>query len=188
MPMHKVLLALPAVLFAACDDDPVSYSEPVGLALSVTSGSVEGDSLRAEKNVNTESGNPYAAFVARAEAAIGGSPSRIAVEGAALSLDATSRNVVVLTEVFAGVIDVAFVMNASRSTYPVADLALEPDAGAGPAAMVVRFDSGDMPDADHGDVVSGSFKAVLSGPAAAGFATLDADADVSLVLTFAAYE
>ena len=185
---YSILTALTLLAATACGDDPVSYSDPVGIALSVKSGDVGAGAVLEEKNINTESGNPYGAFVTAAEAEIGGSPSRISVDATTLTLDATSKNVDELPAVFAGVVSVSFVMNTSGATYPVASGTIGADDGAGPVALDVDFDSDDMEDADYDDLVGGSFKVVLAGVSATGFANLDADANLSVVLTFRAYE
>ena len=183
------LMILPALaLLVACGDDPVSYSDPVGLKLSLKSGDVSDGALLDEKNINTESGNPYGAFVGAAEAAIGGSPSRIEVEATTLALDAASTGVDGLVAVFAGDVDITFVMNGSSTAYPVGTATITADAVAGPVAMGVDFDSADMNEGDYADLVGGSFKVVLSGDAATGFEGLGADANLTVVLTFRAYE
>ena len=184
----SLLLAVAAFPAVGCGDDPVSYSDPVGLSLSVASGDVDNDgALLDEKNINTESGNPYGAFVSAAQDAIGGPPSSIVVEAATLSID-DSTGVAALEEIFAGDVDVDFVMNGSDTAYPVAARTIAVGDGGGPVDLDVRFDSGDLADVDYADLVGGSFKVVLSGAAAAGFAAASADADLSLVLTFTAYE
>jgi len=183
-----LLLSTLALVAAACGDDPVSYSDPVGLKLNVKSGDVENGVLLDEKNVNTESGNPYGAFVGAAEAEIGGSPSRIEVEAATLTLEATSTGVDGLPAVFAGDVVVGFVMNGSTTSHAVGTATITADAVAGPLAMAVDFDSSDLSEQDYADLVGGSFKIVLSGPAATGFDGLGADANLTVVLTFRAYE
>ncbi len=53
--------------------------------------------------------------------------------------------------------------------------------------MTVAFDSATMTAADYADLVGGAFKVVLTGPAATGFATKGATADMEATLTFVAY-
>lgn len=177
------------LLAAACGDDPVTYSEPVGLTMQASSGDIADGRIEEEKNINTESGNPYGAFVANAEAELGHAPSDIVVEGVTLELDlAASNNIDALGLLFAGDTDVTFVTNSSGATYPVAIHTFEATDPAGPIDFHVHFDSDTLTDADYTELVGGNFKVVLSGPAAPGFAALNADADMSLVLTFIAYD
>jgi len=175
-------------LAAGCGSDPVSVSDVVDLRLSLSSGDVSGGNLLDEKNVNTESGNPYGVFVQTARDEIGGEPSRITVENAAVTVESTSTNVSTLGGVFLGVTKVEFVMNGSTTRYMVASRDVLAADGAGLVPFSVSFDSGSIPAADYSDLASGSFKVVISGPAAVGFAGANADADLLVSLTFKAYE
>jgi hypothetical protein len=185
--MRTTYLSL--LLLGACGgDDPVSVSDVVDLKLSVSSGDVQGGIVLDEKNVNTESGNPYGVFVQTANDEIGGPPTRITVDGAAITIDATSNNVATLGEVFLGVTTIEFIMNGSATPYPVATLDVVAADGAGPVEFEVDFDSDNVPDADFADLASGSFKVAISGPPAATFEGANADADLTISLTFSAFE
>ncbi len=56
-------IALGSLALAACGDDPVSYSEPVGINLKAKSSDTINNVVTDDKGINTESGNPYGAFV-----------------------------------------------------------------------------------------------------------------------------
>jgi hypothetical protein len=176
------------VLAFGCGDDPVSVSDVVDLKLTLSSGDVANNTLLEERNVNTESGNPYGAFVASARDQIGGDPSHIAVTGTAVTVDASSNGVTMLGQVFGGATKFEFIMNGSTMRYVVATRNVVAGDGAGPIQFAVDFDSDTIPDADYADLASGSFKVVLSGPPAAGFASANADANLTLSLTFEAFE
>ena len=180
--------ALLAVLAAACGSkDPVSYSAPVGISLDVKSNDDVGGVILVDKNINNESGNPYGAFTNAAVQKIGRNPSRIQVTSATLTLDpATSTNVTVLEKVFSATVRLSFQMNGSNNSYPVASVT--GPTGAGPVTMPVTFDSGVMTPADFDALVGGSFKVVLTSPAASGFGTLGATAKLEATLTFVAFE
>jgi len=181
-----LLLPLAAALLAGCGSDPVSYSAPVGISLDARSGDVVAGAISADKNVNTESGNPYGAFANAAVQALGRNPSRIAVTSATLELESSSTGVPSLQEVFAGTVSIGFVMNGSSTVYPVASV-VNP-TGAGPVAMSVSFDSASMAPGDYDDLAGGSFKVELDGTAAAGFAAADAIARMTATFGFVAYE
>jgi hypothetical protein len=175
-----------AVLATACGaEDPVTYSAPVGISLDVRSGDVAGDAIRVDKNVTTESNNPYGAFVNGAVKALGGNPSRIGVSSATLALEPSSTGVTTLEQVFTATTRLSFEPNGTTSLYPAASVALP--TGAGPVPMQVSFDSTSMTPADYDALVGGNFKVVLTGTPAAGFGSATATARLQAVLTFVAY-
>ena len=187
MRLHHAFVCL-GLFAGGCSDDPVSVSDVVDLKLTLSSGDVAGGTLLDEKNVNTESGNPYGVFVQMAREEIGGDPSRITVEATGVTVDATSRNVTTLGAVFAGATKLEFIMNGSATAHTVATRDVVAADGAGPVPFEVSFDSDKIPDADYADLASGSFKVALAGPPASTFAAANADADITLSLTFKAYE
>ncbi len=180
------LLAAVAALATACGSkDPVSYSAPVGISLDVRSADVVGDTVEVDKNVTTESGNPYGAFTNAAVTALGGNPSRIAVTSATLTLEPSSTNVTTLQQVFTGTVHLAFQPIGSDTLYPAASV-VQP-TGAGPVSMQVSFDSASMTPADFQDLVGANFRVVLTGTPATGFGSAGATARMEAVLTFVAY-
>ncbi len=186
---HALLAAtlLLAVLASACgSSDPVSYSAPVGISLDARSSDVAAGQVHVDKNISTESGNPYGAVVNAAVKALGHAPSRIVVTSATLTLDAASSSqVTALEQVFTGQVRVSFQPNGSSNTYPVASVTSP--TGVGPVTLAVTFDSSSMTPADFGDLVGGAFKVALDGPAASGFAAGSAKADLTATLTFEAF-
>ena len=176
-----------AVLAACGGNDPVSYSAPVGISLPVASKDVVSGALSADKNINTENGNPYGAFTSAARAQLGGQdPSHIAVTGVTLELlTATSSGVTALEQVFTGLVSVGFQVS-SGTLYPVGTITNP--VGAGPVALTTAFDSESLPDADRAAITQGQFKVVLSGTAANGFASASATADLKATFTFVAYK
>lgn len=188
--MHFIRLVSCALLVQlGCSDDPVSYSAPVGINLKAKSADTVNAVVTDEKGITTESGNPYGAFVADAETALGGAdPSRIEVASVALLLGGGSAGVAALGEIFDGTVDVQFQMNDSNNSYPVADVDVDAAVGAGPVDLAVSFDSGQVQGDDYTRLLGGSFKVVLRGPAATGFTTKGADADLQLTFDFEAFE
>src|SRR5262245_5126240 len=121
----KLVLSLSlslSFLAAACGDDkgePVSVSDQVGIELKADSDKVVGGTVSDEKNINTEEGNPYGAFVNDAVGQIGHDPSAIDVDSVALLVGAGS-DVTALNQVFDGQVEVLFQMTTSNDTIPVA--------------------------------------------------------------------
>ncbi len=173
-------------LLAACGSDPVSFSAPVGINLKVKSGDVTGTAVSDEKGINTESGNPYGKFVADARTKIGRDPGSVEVDSVKLTLGAQSTGVVTLQEVYAGDVDIAFVIDDSNNTLDVAHV-IDP-TGVGPVGVAVKFEAIDANSADYAKFLAGSFKVVIRGTAAPGFSSKGADANLQATLTFAAFE
>jgi hypothetical protein len=84
--MKRTLLL---VVAAACGSDPVNYSSPVGIELKAKSGDVSGTAISEQKDITTETGNPYSAFVNDATRMIGRDPARIEIDELTLTLGAS---------------------------------------------------------------------------------------------------
>jgi hypothetical protein len=192
MTMKKLLVLVPLALLAACGGkDPVSYSAPVGISLPVASKDASSGSISVGKSIDTESGNPYGAFVNDARARIGHDPSRIVLTATSLSLlTATSTGVAALEQVFTGTVTISFQMNGTSATYQVAEI-VNP-TGAGPVSLSVGLDSSSLPAEDRASLIQGQFKVVLSGAPPGGatgaFASGSDLADLVATFEFVAYE
>jgi hypothetical protein len=184
--MRHSTLALAVLALSACGgDDPVSYSAPVAINLKAESGDVSGAAISDEKGITTESGNPYGAFITAADAKLGHDPGRIEIDSLSLTLGAQSTGVTALEQVYVGPVEVLFLMNDTNNTY-AAGTVIDPSGTT--KAVSVSFDSGKLGDADWPKFLGGSFKVVIRGTAATGFATKGAKADLQLTFTFAAFE
>ena len=180
------LVWLPLVL-AACGTDPVQYSAPVGIELKAKSSDVASNVVSEQKDITTESGNPYGAFVNTAMSKLSGhAPSRIEIDQLTLTLGAQSTGVATLDEVVTGDVDVAFLVNDSNNTYD-AGHAMNP-TGAGPVTMSPSFDWAMVSPDDRTRMLNGSFKVSLRGSAAIGFQSKAADASLETTFTFTAFE
>ena len=182
-----LVMALCALPLVACGGDPVSYSAPVGINLKAKSSDTANNTVSAEKNISTESGNPFKVFVDQARQELDGqSPSRVELTSLTLLLGAQSVGTSSLTEVFASRVEVAFLMDESNNTY-IAGRA-ESVVGSGAIPMIVEFDSEALSAADYARFLDGKFKVVLRGAAASGFSTKGAEADFQATFTFTALE
>jgi len=176
-----------ACWLSACGGaDPISFSAPVSINLKAKSGDVSGTAISDEKGITTESGNPFGAFVTDANARLGREPGAVEIDSLSLTLGANSTGVVALDEVFAGDVDVAFIINDTNNTYDVGHV-IDP-RGVGPTNINVGFESVDVADEDYAKYLGGSFKVVVRGAAATGFGTKGAEANLQLTFTFAAFE
>jgi hypothetical protein len=182
----KMISLAMLVSLAACGDDPLSYSAPVAINLKAESGAVNGTAISDEKGINTESGNPYGAFIGDARARLGHDPARVEIDELRLTLGAQSEGVTTLEQVYTGDVDVLFLMNDTNNTYS-AGRVTNP-TGAGPVGVGILFDSTTVSEQDWVKLVGGSFKVVIRGTAATDFASKGAKADLQLAFTFAAFE
>jgi hypothetical protein len=130
------LCALLPLLLAHCADDPIAYSEVISLKLSgIKDGDAKNGVTTEEKNVNTESGNPYGAFLASAEGALDGAePGRVELSSALVGLHADSKGVAQLDQVFSRV---ELFISSSTATYPLGDAT---SLSASTAAFVLSED------------------------------------------------
>jgi hypothetical protein len=174
------------VMVAACGSDPVNYSSPVGIELKAKSGDVSGTAISEQKDITTESGNPYGAFVNNATQMLGRDPSRIEIDDLTLTLGAQSTGVATLDAVLVGDVDVAFIVNDTNNTYDAGHVTNP--TGVGPVPVDPVFEWSLVADQDRPKMLAGSFKVVVRGPAAAGFATKGAEASLQTTFTFTAFE
>ena len=188
--MTRLVLAsflLAAISLPACGSDPVSYSAPVGIELKAKSGDAPQGVIAEQKDITTESGNPYGAFVTDARTKLGGTdPGSIQLDSLTLTLGGQTTGVTGLEEIFTGPVDVQFLMNTSNNTYAVGSIT-DP-AGAGPDEVSVSFDDTQVGGDDWTALLGGQFKIVLRGAAADGFTTKGADASLELAFSFSAFQ
>jgi len=174
------------LVLGACGSDPVSYSAPVGIELHAKSGDVTQSVVTEQKDITTESGNPYGAFVNDAKAKLGGKdPTRIEIDKLTITLGAQSTGVSTLDQVLSGDVDVAFLANSSNNTYDAGHV-MNPTT-AGPVALDPDFEWTTVAAQDLPQMLGGSFKVVLRSPAATDFTTKGADATLQLTFTFTAF-
>ena len=173
------------LVVAACGSDPVGYSAPVGIELKAKSGDASANSITEQKDITTESGNPYGAFTNAATQKLGHAPSSIGLDQLTLTLGGQSNGVNALEQVVTGEVDAAFIVNDSNNTYDAGHVTSP--TGVGPVDMSTTFDWSKVTAADRDKMLGGSFKVVLRAPAAANFATLNAEASLQVTFTFAAF-
>lgn len=183
--MLKPMIALSSIAasLVACTDDPVSYSDEVGISLKAE---VVDGTVVDEKNINTESGNPYAAFIADARSVLGKDPGAIEVDRVELVVTDGS-SVTQLGQVFGGDVEVLFQINDTDAIYVVATGTILADLD-GPQQLDIAFDSDVVDAADYPKLVGGGFKVITTGPAAEGFDGKSATADLEVTFNFAAFE
>jgi hypothetical protein len=188
MSKTPLLAAITALSLAACGDDPVNYSAPVGIELKAKSGDVMNAAINENKGITTESGNPYGAFITDAMNRLGGrDPSHIELDKLTLTLGGQSTNVASLDQVMTGDVAVSFLTNDTNNTF-VAGHFTSP-TGVGPVdASSITFDWSQVGAPDVAKMLGGSFKVVITAPAAAGYDTKGAEASLELTFTFTAFE
>lgn len=185
--MQKLAYLLLTAPLAACGSSPVSDSAPVGINLKAKSGDVMTGAITESKDITTESGNPYGAFINDAMMKLGGkNPSTIELNQCQLTLGGTSTGVATLQDVFTGAVDIAFITDDTNDTYDAATITNP--MGVGPVDLDVTFDFSKVSSADQQKFMTGSFKVVLRGTAEGTFATKGAEADLLATFTFDALQ
>jgi hypothetical protein len=182
---------LPSLILhlAACGGDPISHSEPVGIELKAESGKVVGGVVTDEKNINTESGNPFGAFVSNARDALGkADPGSIEITEVTMLLGGTSTGVASIGDIFDGRVDVQFELDTSNDTLQVAHATIDSTTGAGPIPFDVDYDPATLSQANFEQLLAGSFKVIYRGPVQPDFAARNAKGDLQLTFTFEAFE
>jgi hypothetical protein len=176
-----VLVVLVAASALACGDDPVAYSETVSVKLSgIKNGDIQNQSASEDKNINTESGNPYAEFLKNARAKLGGrDPGYIEVASAFVRVHSDSKNVIAFEQVFT---DLELFLANSQTTIPAG-------TRTSPTGTSVQMKVPD--DLDYEPVAasmrSGDFKVGVRGGTVAT-PPVDFDMKLTIDLKFTAYE
>jgi hypothetical protein len=182
-----ILFAFVVASLAACGDDPIHYSAPVGIEVKTKSGDAANNVITEDKSITTESGNPYGKFIADARAKLGGrDPSVIELHQLTLTLGAQSTGVSALEQVMTGDVYVKFLVNETNNTYVAGHFASP--TGPGPVDAHETFDWSALGPQDVTRMLGGSFKVTFNAPGATDWATKGAEASLQLTFTFTAYE
>lgn len=176
--ISAVMLGL-AAFVTGCPEEPIAYSETVSLKLSgMKEGDVKNNELSEEKNVNSESGNPYGAFVKAATDALGRSPGRIAAKSAFLRIHSDSSGVTDFGEIFTSM---ELFFSDSATTIPVGTV-----GSPSGSSVEVALSEVDL-EALHDSMVGGDFKVGVRGATQA--TTPDKfELRISIDIAFEAYE
>lgn len=184
---HRFFMLVAALATAGCGDtDPnatntVNYSGPVSINLDkFKDGEVRNEAFDVDKNVNTESGNPYGAFLQLARAALGRSPAAVLVDRVTLTIGRDTTGVTTFQQFMGG--PLTLYLASSTATVNVGTVAMP--TGAGPVEVTITATRDTLAPINN-DLVNGSFKVGARVPAAAG-RPRSFDAKVSTVLYFRA--
>jgi len=165
----------------ACGDDPVAHSETISLKLSgIKNGDIKNGQASEDKEISTESGNPYGEFIKNAKAALGGkNPGSIELVSAIVRVHADSKNVSSLEAVFTSF---ELFLTTSSTTIPVGTVASPTGT-----SVNVKLDENVDYEPIFDQLLGGSFKAGVRGPTVAT-PPVDFDLKLTLDLKFTAYE
>lgn len=179
--------ALVAVVAFASACASVATSDIVTLNLKAKGDGVQSGVITEEKDIDTESGNPYGAFAKLAKDELGKAPGHVELDRCTISLGAKSKGVVALNKVFSGKVEVLFLVDSGKNSYVAASI--DKVSGSGPVVLSVSFDNSAISAADRAKIVDGKFKVVIRGNAAQEFdGNKDAEAELLVALTFSAFE
>lgn len=185
--MQKALLGFlggAALLAAAGCETAAATSDTIVIRLSgIKESDIRDGVVEREKNVTTETSNPYAAFLADARTALGADPSRIEVEAVSITLGGDSRGVVGFDELFAGQTNVFLRTDAGGTVYVGR---VDRPTGVGPVSFEVIAGEDELAPILP-DLLAGVFRVGVRG-ATARAATDDFDARIEVSIRFAAFE
>ncbi len=163
------------------DLNAAGYSGPVNVRLDkFKDGDVRNEAFDSDKDINTESGNPYSAFLRDARTALGRDAAAVLLDRMTFTLANDTRGVTAFEQIFAGTAVVYFA--TSSVTVNVGTAAMP--TGAGPVAVTVTASRADLLPINAA-LLSGQFKVGVRVPAAAG-RPASFDARVSTTLYFRA--
>lgn len=156
-----------AAMAAGCGDDGTTdlntagYSGPVNVRLDkFKDGDVRNDAFDSDKDIDTESGNPYAAFLRDARTSLGRDPAAVVLDRMTFTLASDSRGVTGFEQIFAGT---AVVYLATSAVTVNVGTAVMP-TGAGPIAVQVTATRAELAPINAA-LVSGHFKVGMRVPA-----------------------
>lgn len=163
------------------DLNTVGYSGPVSLRLDKFKDSeVRNEAFDSDKDIDTEQGNPYAAFLRDARASLGRDAAAVVVDRITFTLASDTRGVTAFEQILAGTAVVYFA--TSSVTVNVGSVAMP--TGAGPVSVNVTASRADLAPINAA-LLSGRFKVGIRVPAAPG-RPASFDARVSTTLYFRA--
>ena len=166
---------------ASPDPNTVGYSGPVNVRLdNFKDGDVHSGAFDSDKDIDTESGNPYGAFLQDARAALGRDPAAVVLDRVTFTLASDTRGVTDFAQIFAG--PAVVYLATSAVTVNVGTVASP--AGAGPVTVLLTAARADLAPINAA-LVSGHFKVGMRVPAAPG-RPASFDARVSTTLYFRA--
>lgn len=146
------------------DPNTVGYSGPVNVRLDkFKDGDVRNGAFDSDKEINTESGNPYAGFLRDARTGLGRDAAAVVVDRMTFTLASDSRGVIGFEQFLAGTAQVYF---ATSSVTVNVGTAVMP-AGAGPVTVQITATRADLAPINAA-LLSGNFKVGMRVSAAAG--------------------
>lgn len=191
--VRPFLIGSLAFAIAGCGSDdedktPVSVSDPVGITLNVVATDIQNGIITTDKNINTEEGNPYAVYIAKARDVLKGDPGRIEINKMDLDLNNKQSDTAALNEIFNGDVKFDFVMNDSGAVVDVGNGLVDSTVqGPGPIPMTVTFESKKIEDKDWKKFLDGGFKVKMTAPANPTFTGKKTSSSVKITLYFEAY-
>lgn len=186
-PLARSLPFLAAAALMGCGDtsgtpaNTVNYSGPVSINVDkFKDGDVRNEAFDSDKSVNTESGNPYGAFLQQARAVLGRPPAAVLVDRVTLTLGRDTTGVTTFQQFLGG----PLVLYLANSGATVNIGTVTQPTGSGPVEVTITATRDTLAPINN-DLIQGSFKVGIRVPAAAG-RPRSFDAKISTVLYFRA--
>lgn len=163
------------------DLNTAGYSGPVNVRLDkFKNDEVRNNAFDSDKEISTESGNPYATFLRDARASLGRDPAAVVVDRMTFTLGSDSRGVTAFEQILSGTATVYLATSAVTVNIGTAAM----PTGAGPVSVQITATRADLAPINPA-LLTGQFKVGMRVPAAAG-RPASFDAKVSTTLYFRA--
>lgn len=183
--LHPLNLKLAFVVFVlsftflACAE-PVALSEAVSVKLSgIKEGDVKNGQASSDKNINTESGNPYATFLQSARYALNGDPiGSIEVDGVIIRIHSDSKGVSGIETIFSSL---EVFISTSDTTLSLGQI----ENPTGTSAHLENIENGELY-AIQNELVQGSFDIGVRGQTQPNLPE-DFELKLTVEATFSAY-
>lgn len=159
--LRRAMVLLPVALLACGGSggdlntlNTAGFSGPVNIRLDkFKDGDVHDNTFDDNKDVNTQSGNPYAEFLRQATNSLGRAPAAVLVDRVTFAIGPNSRGVTGFEQIFTG--NATVYLSTSSTTVPIGTAAMP--SGPGPVSVQITAGRTELAPM-QADLVSGRFK------------------------------
>lgn len=186
--MRALPLIFTALVVSYCGggSDVHSYSEAITIRLKAKESDLKNGVIEDDKNIATETGNPYSFFINNAVKDLGKGPSSIGVDKMTLILGAGTKGVAAFDDLFSDRVHIFFSNEEKTKTVYVGTV--EKPSGVGPIDVEITASRDELKATLFSEMLSGNFRVGYRGNTGLSEKNGDFDANIEVTIIFAAYE